>query len=388
MAPGDYGSHVVSPPLTCSKISVEERLIGGSVETRDSHKWAVAITCVVVMNGTWLFMAEALQNIGSKWDHYYMEAYVVQSSYSYCLVVWGVWTLLKRPEQPTEHREPVSRMLKVAAGGCALAIGARWAWYVSLAHTNAAANSAIYQTSSLVAYVLSIPTLGAEIHAVKIFSLLLCIGAVALIAVYTEKSKEDGVQQTTAGYCWLCLSVLLYSLHLIFVKKYSVLPTDPHPHMSCLRFSGLMGVIWLTTGWMLAPVLHYTGIEEFGLPSSEVAGILALNGVADALFEVGVVICICVTSPTFAAVSGLLVVPLTMLADFVLHSFVPPPMAIVGMICIAVGFSLFSWSMVQDDRETEQPDPVDEEKPLPGESLSWGPDIAALAIGQRASEQE
>eukprot|EP01062_Namystynia_karyoxenos_P070239 TRINITY_DN65626_c0_g1_i1.p1 TRINITY_DN65626_c0_g1~~TRINITY_DN65626_c0_g1_i1.p1 ORF type:complete len:443 (+),score=131.87 TRINITY_DN65626_c0_g1_i1:76-1329(+) len=346
------------------------------------------VLSIVCMNGSWLYMAEALQDTGAHWTNYYAYAYIIQSSYSYCMVPYLGWVLFKRYQKIQRRRlralerkirrmhegprgtrrstrvtsiatscrsgltavteaaeeQTTGEVFFAAAVASFLTLVARYLWYVSLPRTNAAANSAVYQTSSLWSYLLSVPCLGERIDNWKLLALVICIVGTAAVAFFTNLKKEEGVEQTTGGYVCLLLSVITYSAYIIFVKRYGTVHNDPHPQAHSLRLCGLQGVFWAVTGVVFFPILHYTGINRFTLPPNrQTLDTVLVTGVADTIYVVGLILCISLTSPTFAAVSTLLVVPLTVLADWLLHNFTPPFFSVVGMLWILCGFALFTW---------------------------------------------
>ena len=76
---------------------------------------------------------------------------------------------------------------------------------MSFAGTSPDGNSAVYQSSPVFVFLVSIPLLNEKVTWVKVLSVLLCCGGVAEIMVVQSKG---GGKDTIMGYTWLLISVL------------------------------------------------------------------------------------------------------------------------------------------------------------------------------------
>lgn len=101
---------------------------------------------------------------------------------------------------------------------------------------------------------------------------------------------------------------------------------------------GLMGCFTLVTLAAVIPVLHATGLETFELPPGDKARMLMLNTGLDSVYNMCLLLGIGLSSPLTMSIASMLVVPASILADWMLHSDVPLPMEAGGMALILAGF--------------------------------------------------
>lgn len=99
-----------------------------------------------------------------------------------------------------------------------------------------------------------------------------------------------------------------------------------------------MGIFTLVTLWPVFLVLHYSGVEPLEWPSGPKGRMLALSAALDTLYNVALLFGISVTSPLWMSVGTVLVVPATMIADFIVHNVTVGAMAGGGIALILIGF--------------------------------------------------
>ena len=337
----------------------------------EAKRWTSVFVMVILMNASWVFMGEALQGVEDQYHGTLVLVSMVAMSYAYCFIPWGIWAVCREREWLTSFVTPASKDIEkdhrgafswksyfILTGWVSLiSITCRATWYYSLSHTNAAANSAIFQTSSAWVYVFSLGVLGEVIDYVKITALVLGIGGSAMVAVFNSSESEKGVDQNIFGYFQLLLSVLTYALFQVAVKKYGASQVDPHPQMNSLRLCGMCGlwaVFWCP---IMVFVGHISGAEKFTVPSKYVTHMTVSSGFVDAIFTGAMLICIRLTDPTFTSVSTILTVPLTVIADLIIHAYFAPVWANVGTVIVIIGCSLYNyrvWKLKKiRDKETK-----------------------------------
>jgi len=119
-------------------------------------------------------------------------------------------------------------------------------------------------------------------------------------------------------------------------------------------FGSLIGLFTLTVLWIPIPILHYTGIETFELPTGEAAWMLLISVMANATFSGSFLVLISLTSPVLSSVAALLTIFLVAVVDQLL----PPPLnqpltgaAVAGGLLIIVAFLLLSWATYREMAE-------------------------------------
>lgn len=101
---------------------------------------------------------------------------------------------------------------------------------------------------------------------------------------------------------------------------------------------GLIGLVLLLTMWPVFFLLDKTGVEAFEWPDAEHTRKLALSCLLDATFNCSLLFGILVMSALWTSVGTILVVPGTMLADWILHGEVVCGQAAGGVVAILAGF--------------------------------------------------
>lgn len=101
---------------------------------------------------------------------------------------------------------------------------------------------------------------------------------------------------------------------------------------------GLIGLVLLLTMWPVFFLLDKTGIEPFEWPDAARARKLALSCVLDGTFNCSLLFGILVMSALWTSVGTILVVPGTLLADWILHGTLVCPQAAAGVVAILAGF--------------------------------------------------
>lgn len=103
-------------------------------------------------------------------------------------------------------------------------------------------------------------------------------------------------------------------------------------------FLGTMGLFCAATLWPVSLLFHYTGVERFELPSGEKGRMLALSAALDALYNVALLFGISITSPLWMAVGTTSVVPVTIVADYLIHRTTVSGQGWGGIVLIMLGF--------------------------------------------------
>jgi len=298
-----------------------------------------------------------LHAVAGEWDKPFFLGISLKSTWSLCLPLW--FCLRKLYDEEEVWKRQVSFHAKEALGGvydkrggadeydgmaplalnartvliCLLMMmlvqGASVTWIISVPLTSTSANSVIYQTQCVFAYVFSICLLGEALSPSK-------CAAVAL----AQAGGED-TTSTWVGYWTVLLSAGFFALKEVIYKRYF-----PNSYRSPLPVTDAclcVGLIGLLSAIALVPWLtfcHFVGIERFEWPPSEVAANYFLVAVLMSLQQTFVLAGVALTSPTLITLSTILTIPLSMGWDFVLSGYLLPPAAIGGACAIVFAFLL------------------------------------------------
>eukprot|EP01059_Diplonema_ambulator_P014359 TRINITY_DN25246_c0_g1_i1.p1 TRINITY_DN25246_c0_g1~~TRINITY_DN25246_c0_g1_i1.p1 ORF type:complete len:392 (+),score=76.28 TRINITY_DN25246_c0_g1_i1:26-1177(+) len=335
-------------------------------EVSDKIKWGYVLLCIILMNGTNLFMSEAMQGMENEYNNTMFLTGVVAMSYAYNIIIWLGWAFLRKKQwascivtqDAAEHRAEGAfdwwYLFKIGFPISIISKSCRDFWYYSLHQTNAAANNSIYQSSTAWVYVFSLLLLKEKFDLVKFSSLIVGVVGCVIVTLAESSSSESGVDQNFVGYLDLSASVLTYALFQVIVKKYVTHPQDPHPQMNSLRFCGVIGIWCFIWGPGCVAFLHVTGIRPFEWPSQKILLLVILNGVMDTIFTSSMLILVRLISPTFASMASILIVPLTIVADRIIHNYVAPPLAYVGMSTVILGCVIFNTRVYLLNRDREK----------------------------------
>lgn len=208
-------------------------------------------------------------------------------------------------------------------------------WTASLSKTSTSSNSAIYQSSTVFAYVFSVPLLSERISTAKSIAVLLATGGI-LTVIFSDKlaGSDDARPDSLLGMFLVILSAMAYALKEVLFKRWMPTSQTPTPIADaslCVILIGAWCALMLGP-WVL--LCDASGLEEFELPPAEITRQYALVALMMGLYQVLLFAAIATTSPTFVAVGSLLVTPVSMLWDSLLLSYRLPPPAVAGVAAI------------------------------------------------------
>ncbi|KAI9767751.1 MAG: hypothetical protein M1840_005432 [Geoglossum simile] len=268
------------------------------------------------------------------------------------------------------QRSPVRYLLtRTAIVTSALTI-AGGSWYLAVDLTSASDLTAIYNCSAFFAYAFSIPLLKEKPRADKIFSVLLAVTGVLVVA-YGDTSpikpgerggavglalgEEEGeAKNRVVGNIVIGIGSVLYGLYEVLYKKVACPPEGTSPGRGMIfanAFGSLIGVFTLLVLWLPLPVLHYMGWETFELPHGEAAWVMLISVLANTTFSGSFLILISLTSPVLYSVAALLTIFLVAIVDWLLTGVPLSAAALTGGFIIIAAFILLSWSTFREMNE-------------------------------------
>lgn len=162
-------------------------------------------------------------------------------------------------------------------------------WYVAVNLTTASDLTAIYNCSAFFAYAFSVPLLKDKLRFDKIFSVVVAIVGVLVVA-YGDSGPQDGEGKGSAdnrmlGNIVIGFGSVLYGLYEVLYKKLACPPEGTSPGRSMIfanLVGSLIGCFTLFVLWIPLPILHWTGLETFAWPRGEAAWMLLISVLANA----------------------------------------------------------------------------------------------------------
>lgn len=200
------------------------------------------------------------------------------------------------------HKSPIPYILRTTAITTMALTVAGGSWYVAVDLTSASDLTAIYNCSAFFAYAFSIPLLRDKLRFDKVFSVVVAITGVLIVAygdnaptkhggksggsVGGHPNPEDKVARNrTAGNIIIGVGSVLYGLYEVLYKKLACPPegTSPGRGMTfAMTFGSLIGCFTLFVLWIPLPILHVMKWEVFELPRGEAAWMLLISVLANA----------------------------------------------------------------------------------------------------------
>eukprot|EP00301_Raphidiophrys_heterophryoidea_P027185 c9531_g1_i1.p1 GENE.c9531_g1_i1~~c9531_g1_i1.p1 ORF type:complete len:311 (-),score=40.47 c9531_g1_i1:313-1245(-) len=214
-------------------------------------------------------------------------------------------------------------------------------YYLSVHVTIPSANNAIYQSSSALVFLFSVPLLGESVTISKVLAVFCALGGVVLVSLFHATGNVH-VKDSIFGYLLCFGSTALYALYEVLAKKHG--PKAESKYEQSINTSALLGMMGAFTLVLLWPglfIVHALGVEPFELPpNSHITGLICLNLVLDTIFNLSMLLGITLTSPLFISIGSMLVIPTTMLADGLIHGVRPSIGSIGGCALILAAFLL------------------------------------------------
>ncbi|OAX84417.1 hypothetical protein ACJ72_01223 [Emergomyces africanus] len=260
------------------------------------------------------------------------------------------------------HKSPIPYILRTTALVTTSLTVAGGSWYVAVNLTTASDLTAIYNCSAFFAYAFSIPLLNDKLRFDKVFSVVVAIVGVLVVAYGPSDASgpsDDGdpaqdakdASNRALGNIIIGVGSVLYGLYEVLYKRQACPPEGTSPGRGVIfanTFASLIGAFTLLVLWIPLPILHVLGIETFEWPRGEAASLLLVSVIANATFSGSFLVLISLTSPVLSSVAALLTIFLVALVDWKLTSKPLSSASIYGGILIIIAFLLLSWSTYRE----------------------------------------
>ncbi|KAF4124306.1 EamA-like transporter family [Geosmithia morbida] len=257
------------------------------------------------------------------------------------------------------NADPVRYLAKFTAIVTTALTVAGLSWYVAVALTTPSDLTAIYNCSAFFAYVFSVPLLHEPLRLDKSVAVVIAIAGVLVVA-YGGSSSGDGDDVTASGRfvgnLVIGVGSVLYGLYEVLYKRYACPPEGVSPGRGVIfanTFGSLIGLFTLTVLWFPLPLLHWTGIELFELPTGKTAWLVLAAVLSNATFSGSFLVLISLTSPVLSSVAALLTIFIVALADWLITAKPLSFAAIVGGSMITLAFLALSFSTYREMKEHE-----------------------------------
>ena len=330
---------------------------------------AVAAAPLLLLVITWVAMGELLQGLQVGWQRPWALTFAIHSGYALALVPYFFLRRARRARGGASPLPPPAAVAARTLGLSLLSSTVAVTWYASLNGTSVAGNSAVYQSSGAFALLFSAALLGERATRGKLAAVAASLAGVALVAA---GARGGGGRDTPAGYAWVIASTALYALYEVLFSRlfappaacggsggdagagggYAPLPLDegaaagaapPAPPAPLAQLAaaetsalvlGCMGVWTLFTQWPVFFAAAAARLEPLDLAPPGKARLIAAAVALDAVYNLALLWSVSTSSPFVTSLATTLVVPATIVADLVIHSTLPSPLAAAGTVVI------------------------------------------------------
>lgn len=331
-------------------------------------------------------MGELIQGLLTGWPKFWFLTYCIKSGFLFSLLPYFLLrhVRLSKPSPPPLPA-PLRTLVLTAFALSPISTLCTITWYLSLAGTSVAGNSAVYQTATVFALLFSALILREAVTLRKLGCVACALAGVGLVAV--GGSSSGGGRDTLGGYAWCIFSTVLYALYEVLYAKMTggeggvkennaesqkkvsaedegvreekveeegvtttLLGGSSHPPVSSLLTQslvkaetaaltlGCIGAATLLTQWPIFFIANATGWEPFAFPPPPDKGrLVALNMVLDSIYNLSLLWGISTSSAFAMQLASTMVVPAGIIGDFLFHGVLPGGWAVGGLILIVLG---------------------------------------------------
>jgi len=214
-----------------------------------------------------------------------------------------------------------------------------YTWYISLDKIPVSINQTLYNSIVVFVFILSVIFLKEKLRLIKILALAFVIAGVVLVGqsshsegqTFSEKDKVEGYILVLVGaFLWACYEVV-YKKLFGDINSVGV--------MLVQTYIGLFTLLFL---WIFIPILMALGVEPSFSFTPEVVSFLFGNVLFAVSYFIFFAFAIAVTNPIYISLTSMLGIPLSGLADYILHKDSFSQMTIIGMVLVLFGVMLIN----------------------------------------------
>jgi drug/metabolite transporter (DMT)-like permease len=321
--------------------------------------WNKAYCMMYLTHGSWIFLWPTqlfflrLQKRKLSWAAFWRRhVYLLRST-----------AQMVRHQELNQHlsksqtmESPWPYMFKATAFITTFLTMAGGSWYVAVDLTSPSDLTAIYNCSAFFAYVFSIWLLHDKLRFDKALSVALAILGVLVVAYGDKDDGASGTEQKgfgskLLGNIIIGIGSVAYGLYEVLYKRFACPPEGTSPGRGMVfanTFGSMIGAFTLTVLWIPLPILHWTGLEKFEIPSGQAASLLAISTLSNAVFSGSFLVLMSLTSPVLSSVAALLTIFLVGITDWMWTGKPLSAAALAGCGLIVVAFMMLSWATYRE----------------------------------------
>lgn len=321
-----------------------------------------SITIVTLYLITWVSQSEYAQDITTEYNK---PGFICYLNHSILFLMFPlVWLALKlHPEGKTmsEHLHhwrgtyswrDVTWVYCIVAVEYAVCI---WSWVLGLTMISVSSSNALYQLQCVFTVWFACLFLGEKMDKRKWLGCTVAfVGIIGVVLppyiMDDSGGDEDTSKNTLLGTVLTVMSAVTWAMYEVGYTYVSDVKNADTP-LTSSKFESIMetmttlGMIGIANAVAVIPllfVLHFSGQEKFAWPETSEIGVrLFTNACLSFIFDLSFALAIYLTNPVIVSISSALVIPLSFLADWLLHNYAinwfsigATPLVLIGLFIL------------------------------------------------------
>ncbi|KAJ9602306.1 hypothetical protein H2200_013161 [Cladophialophora chaetospira] len=360
--------------------------------------WNKAYCMMYLTHGSWIFLWPIqlfflrIQKRKMSWPAFWRRHVYLVRSTAQMVQSQELHQHLSKSQTMTS---PWPYMIKATAFITTFLTMAGGSWYVAVDLTSPSDLTAIYNCSAFFAYVFSIMLLNDKLRFDKALSVALAIIGVLVVA-YGDRddsaaTPKPGIGSKLIGNIVIGIGSVAYGLYEVLYKRFACPPEGTSPGRGMVfanSFGSMVGLFTLTVLWIPLPILHWTGLETFEIPTGQAAWLLSISTLSNAVFSGSFLVLMSLTSPVLSSVAALLTIFLVGITDWIITGKPLSAAALVGCALIVVAFVMLSWATYREMKAEQEKREGEEDKVFDEDEEDDDEDVGHSVLGGRSSRRQ
>eukprot|EP01135_Chromosphaera_perkinsii_P004766 Nk52_evm38s295 gene=Nk52_evmTU38s295 len=262
------------------------------------------------------------------------------------------------------------RLIRIGSGLSVLYFVANYLYFVPLSLTTVNESTVIFNLSCVFVYIFSVLFLNAEVVLMKVVAIGFSLIGAIVITLHRSKAEPSSSSSSSSSSSGMHLlgdmlilgGAVLYGLFEVLYNRYIVKERMlPFPAVSFIM--GWIGLATMLLVWPGLFFVHFVGLEKFEIPSWEASQYVLLNIALAFSFNALFMICLALLSPLLVSMTTLLTIPLSGVADYILHGTMFGIVDAFGGLLVVIGLAMLAlkehWEHVEERNKQRVNNPVE-----------------------------
>eukprot|EP01064_Diplonema_japonicum_P016649 TRINITY_DN2464_c0_g1_i1.p1 TRINITY_DN2464_c0_g1~~TRINITY_DN2464_c0_g1_i1.p1 ORF type:complete len:382 (+),score=59.99 TRINITY_DN2464_c0_g1_i1:36-1181(+) len=308
----------------------KERL--SSQESKDDEEerlWRKRVTgyfCLTMVVVAWVGQSEVTRSLQVDGDGYNKPFFLswVNHTVAFVMVPIQGWFSRCRGEPfmpPALSKTPWTIVFKAIFLLSVVYLLGDYIWYTALARTSVGVGTALFNTSSVFVYVLSVLFLREKVCPRKVFAVAVATGGVVVFSTIGDSGDGSDEETDMIANLLVVAAAFLYAVYEVYFKTV----TEEWEADQISSVNMMVGFIAIVTGLTLWPFIVILDVvpeeirENFTLPSSEHLPGMAGSSLGAVAFNIFFGLSLALLRPVIVSVGVMTTIPITALTDYLFH---------------------------------------------------------------------